>query len=102
MMAGFVAVPTIVPLKAFFAGERKNRVDTTTKIELSSGTAHAKIFIYIFACMCDLYLCRNRGSGALLHGERQTSRTVRSTKTQSHTGIPHTLHPGRWEGMYSI
>ena len=37
MTAGFVAVPTIVPLKAFTAGERKNHVDTATKIELKSG-----------------------------------------------------------------
>lgn len=37
MTAGSVAVPAIVPLKVFSAGGRKNHVDTTTKIELTSG-----------------------------------------------------------------
>lgn len=54
MTAGFVAVPTIVPLKAFTAGERKNHVDTATKIELRSG-AHVSVLHALLSCFATVH-----------------------------------------------
>lgn len=99
MTAGFVAVPTIVPLKVCTAGRRKNHVDTDTKIELKSGAPFVRLLVTMVTVHMGLVSCTHTDTeGAVVYytvnGRRPTPFERKTSHTlQYHT--PFTLATGK-------